>query len=87
MAVDDLVKLFGLKGVDQGLDTLVAEQMLKTHGPNLIPTSKSALYSSIIRSFFKGFGPILWFACIFSFLLYQPLGGLNPVGFRFCGSK
>ena len=83
MSIDDVLKLFNVAGVDKGLDSKVAEANLALQGPNLLPTSKSSFYNSVIRSFFNGFGPLLWFACIFSFILYEPLGGPSPVRFMF----
>ena len=87
MTIEEIQKLYNLSGVDKGLDSKDAEAKLLLNGPNVLPPSKSALYSSIIRSFFNGFGPILWFACVFSFILYQPLGGDNPVSPSFSSSS
>ena len=79
MSIEDVLRQFKVSSVEKGLDSKEAEALLILNGKNVLPASKSTLYNSIIRCFFNGFGPLVWFGCIFSFLLYQPFGGANPV--------
>ena len=83
MSIEDVLKLFKVPSLDKGLDSKLAQESLALSGPNMLPASKSTLYNSILRSFFNGFGPLVWFACVFSFILYEPLGGTTPVRLTF----
>ena len=79
MSIYELTNLVGLASVVRGLNSDEARKLLKSNGPNKLPASESLLFSSILRSFLKGFGPLLWMAAIISFILYEPLGGPKPV--------
>lgn len=61
--------------VSQGLSHSEFERLLRISGPNsLPPSSERPLAFKFVLSFFSGFSPLLWFACLFVFLAWKPFG-------------
>ena len=58
-----------------GIATHTLNARIEIHGPNCIPPPKELhIVLKFILCFFTGFGPLLWIACFFVFLSWQPFG-------------
>ena len=59
----------------RGLSRVAVIRSRHENGSNVIsPPRGRQLWFSCLLSFFSGFGPLLWIACFFAFLSWQPFG-------------
>lgn len=61
--------------INTGLSSKRAADKLAANGPNIMPQSREApIWFRFIMSFFSGFSLLLWFACAFVFISWEPFG-------------